>query len=324
MKRMPTVLLWCALAIAAAPMTVGAQSYPSKPTRIIAGFSPGGGSDIFARLAAAKLSELWGQPVLVENRVGASGTIGADVVAKSPPDGYTLFLANTTPNAMAPHVIEKLPFDARKDFAPITLIADTPNILVVHPSVPAKNVTELIAVMKAKPGKLTFASSGQGSVQHFAAEMFKQMAGVDIVHVPYKGSSQAMTDLIAGNVDINFDTMTAALPSVKAGKLRALAVTSTKRASGVPDLPTVAEAGLKGYEISTWYGLVAPAGTPPAIVAKIQQDIARALQLPDIKQRFAELSAEPGGMPPAEFGRFLQAEFDKYGRLAKQANIKVE
>jgi tripartite-type tricarboxylate transporter receptor subunit TctC len=311
-------------AVAAAPMNAGAQAFPSKPTRIIAGFSPGGGSDIFARLTAAKLAEIWGTPVLVENRVGASGTIGADAVAKSPPDGYTLFLANTTPNAMAPHVIEKLPFDARKDLAPITLIADTPNILVVHPSVPAKNVTELIAVMKARPGKLTYASSGQGSVQHFAAEMFRQMAGVDIVHVPYKGSSQAMTDLIGGSVDINFDTMTAALPSVKAGKLRALAVTSPKRAAGVPELPTVAEAGLKGYAISTWYGLCAPAGTPPAILTKIQQDVARVLQQPDIKQRFAELSAEPGGMPPAEFGKFLQAELEKYGRLAKQANIKVE
>ena len=323
-KKTFVLLLCCTMMFAAALTSVSAQTYPSKPVRIIAGFSPGGGSDIFARLIAAKLQEMWGQPVLVENRVGASGTIGADAVAKSAPDGYTLFLANVSPNAMAPHVIKKLPFDALKGFAFITLIADTPNILVVNPSVPAKNVAELIAFAKAHPGKLTFASSGQGSVQHFAAEMFKMAAGVDIVHVPFKGSGQAMADLIAGNVDINFDTMAAALPSVKTGKLRALAVTSPKRASGAPDLPTLAEQGLPGYAISTWYGLAAPAGTDPAIVAKIQQDVARAIQLPDIQKRFADLSAESGGMPPAEFDAFVRAEYDKYGRVAKQADIKVE
>ncbi len=324
MKKMLVLTFCSAVAFLVALTTASAQAYPSRPVRIIAGFSPGGGSDIFARLIAAKLQEMWGQPVLVENRVGASGTIGADAVAKSAPDGYTLFLANVSPNAMAPHVIKKLPFDALKSFAPITLIADTPNILVVNPAVPAKNVAELIAYAKAKPGKLTFASSGQGSVQHFAAEMFKLSAGVDIVHVPFKGSGQAMADLIAGNVDINFDTMAAALPSVKTGKLRALAVTSPKRASGAPDLPTVAEQGLPGYAISTWYGLAAPAGTDPAIVTKIQQDVARALQAPDIQKRFADLSAESGGMPPAEFAAFMRAEYDKYGRVAKQADIKVE
>jgi tripartite-type tricarboxylate transporter receptor subunit TctC len=329
MKSVSPVVLWCAVSLCAAPVFAQAPAtttgqYPVKPVRLIVGFSPGGGSDVFARLVGAKLQELWGQTVLVENRAGASGTMGADAVAKSAPDGYTLFLANITPNAIAPSVLATLPYDARKDFAPITLIANTPNILIVHPAVAAKNVPELIALAKAKPGKLTYASSGHGSTQHIAAEMFKAAANVNIVHVPFKGSGQAMTDLIAGNVDLNFDTMTAALPSVKTGKLRALAVTSAQRASGVPDLPTVAEAGLPGFEISTWYGLIAPAGTSANVVAKIQQDVARALQLPDMKQRFAELSAEPGGMAPAEFGAFMQAEIEKYARLVKQANIKAE
>jgi tripartite-type tricarboxylate transporter receptor subunit TctC len=330
MKSVPAVVLSCAVALfampafAQTPATGAGQAYPVKPVRLIVGFSPGGGSDVFARLVGAKLQEFWGQTVLVENRAGASGTMGADAVAKSPPDGYTLYLANITPNAIAPSVLANLPYDARKDFAPITLIANTPNILIVHPAVAAKNVAELIALAKAKPGKLTYASSGHGSTQHIAAEMFKAAAGVNIVHVPFKGSGQAMTDLIAGNVDLNFDTMTAALPSVKTGKLRALAVTSAQRASGVPDLPTVAEAGLPGFEISTWYGLIAPAGTNASLLTKVQQDVARALQLSDMRQRFAELSAEPGGMPPAEFGAFMQAEIEKYARLVKQANIKAE
>ena len=301
-----------------------AQSYPSKPVRMVVGFPPGGGTDILARIVALKLSEIWGQPVIVENRPGASATIGANLVAKAAPDGYTLSMGQLTPNAIAPALYPKLPYDAARDFTPIVLVGTSPNVLVTPSALPAKNVTELVALAKAQPGKLTYASSGPGSLQHIAAELFKSVAGVDIVHVPFKGSSQALVDLVSGQVDMNFDSIPAVIPQIKAGKLRAIAVTAAKRASAFPDLPAIAESGYAEYDLTSWWGLFAPAGTPVDIVAKVHRDTLAVLQQADVKERFANLSVEPGGGTSREFADYLRQEITKYDKLVKQLNIKIE
>ena len=303
---------------------VCAQGYPSKPVKMIVGFSPGGGTDILARIVGQKLGEAWGQSVIVENRPGASATIGAAVVAKAPPDGYTLAMGQLTPNAIAPALFASLPYDAVKDFVPIILVGTSPNVLVVNPSVPARSVAELIALAKSKPGRLTYASSGAGSLQHIAAELFKSAAGVDIVHVPFKGSGQAVIDLISGQVDMNFDSIPAVIQHVKSGKLRAIAVTSAKRASGLPEIPTIAESGLPDYDLTTWWGLFAPAGTPTEIVAKIHRDTLAALGNADLKERFAALSVDPGGGSSRDFADYVRQEIAKYERIVKQLNIKPE
>lgn len=310
--------------LALMPGVSAAQGYPSKPVKMIVGFSPGGGTDILARIVGQKLSEAWGQPVVIENRPGASATIGADLVAKAPPDGYTLAMGQLTPNAIAPALMPKLAYDAAKDFVPIVLVGTSPNILVISTSVPAQNVTELAALAKSKPGKLTYASSGAGSLQHIAAEMFKSSAGVEIVHVPFKGSSQAVIDLIAGNVDMNFDSIPAVVQHVKSGKLRALAVTSAKRASGFPEVPTIAESGYPEYDLTSWWGLFAPAGTPPEIVAKIHRDTVAALQAADTRERFATLSVDPGGGTSREFADYVRREIAKYDAMVKRLNIKPD
>ena len=301
-----------------------AQGYPSKPVKMVVGFSPGGGTDILARIVGQKLGEAWGQSVIVENRPGASATIGAGVVAKSPPDGYTLAMGQLTPNAIAPALFASLPYDAVKDFVPIILVGSSPNVLVVNPSVRAKSVAELIALAKSKPGKLTYASSGAGSLQQIAAELFKSAAGVDIVHVPFKGSGQAVIDLISGQVDMNFDSIPAVIQHVKSGKLRAIAVTSAKRASGLPEIPTIAESGLADYDLTTWWGLFAPAGTPAETVTKIHRDTLAALQNADLKERFTGLSVDPGGGSSREFADYVRQEIIKYDRIVKQLNIKPE
>jgi tripartite-type tricarboxylate transporter receptor subunit TctC len=301
-----------------------AQGYPSKPVKMVVGFSPGGGTDILARIVAQKLGDAWGQSVIVENRPGASATMGAAVVAKAPPDGYTLAMGQLTPNAIAPALFASLPYDAVKDFVPIILVGTSPNVLVVNPSVSAKSVAELVALAKSKPGKLTYASSGAGSLQHIAAELFKSTAGVEIVHVPYKGSGQAVIDLISGQVDMNFDSIPAVIQHVKSGKLRAIAVTSAKRASGLPEIPTIAESGFPDYDLTTWWGLFAPAGTPPEVVAKIHRDTLAALQEADLKERFATLSVDPGGGSSREFADYVRQEIAKYERIVKQLGIKPE
>jgi tripartite-type tricarboxylate transporter receptor subunit TctC len=260
----------------------------------------------------------------VENRPGASATIGSDVVAKSSPDGYTLSMGQLTPNAIAPALFAKLPYDATRDFVPIILVGTSPNVLVVNTSVAAKDVNELTALAKSKPGRLTYASSGAGSLQHIAAEMYKSVAGVDLVHIPFKGSSQAVVDLISGQVDMNFDSIPAVIQHVKSGKLRAIAVTAAKRASGLPDVPSIAESGYPEYDLTSWWGLFAPAGTPPEIVAKIHRDTLALLQTAEVKERFATLSVDPGGGTSREFADYVRQEIAKYDALVKRLNIKAE
>jgi tripartite-type tricarboxylate transporter receptor subunit TctC len=313
-----------AVALAAHAGGACAQAYPTKPVRMVVGFPPGGGTDILARIVAQKLADAWGQQVIVENRPGASATIGASVVAKAAPDGYTLAMGQLTPNAIAPALYPKLPYDALKDFVPITLVGTSPNILVVNPAVPAKNLAELVAYAKARPGRLTYASSGPGSLQHIAAELFKSMAGVDLVHVPFKGSGQAIVDLVAGQVDMNFDSIPATTQHIKSGKLRALAVTSARRASGFLDVPTIAESGYPGYDLTTWWGLFAPAGTPEDVLERVHADAGAALRNPEVRERFAGLSVDPGGGSRADFAGYVREEVAKYARIVKQLGIKVE
>jgi len=313
----------CAIC-AVAPAPAGAQAFPSKPVRMIVGFPPGGGTDILARIVAQKLSDAWGQPVVVENRPGASATIAAAAVAQAPADGYTLSMGQLTPNAIAPALMAKLPYNASRDFVPVVLVGTSPNVLVVGPSVTARDVAELVAFAKAKPAKLTYASSGTGSLQHIAAEVFKAAAGVDIVHVPFKGSGQAVIDLIAGNVDMNFDSIPAVVQHVKSGKLRAIGVTSKRRASGLPDVPAIAESGYPDYDLTSWWGIFAPAGTPPDVVARIHRDTVAALQNADVKERFAALSVDPGGGSSREFATYVAEEIAKYDALVKRLGIKAE
>ena len=323
MHRVLLHLAICAIA-ALLPQQAAAQGYPNKSVKMVVGFPPGGGTDILARIVAQKLSDAWGQSVVVENRAGASATIAANVVAQAPPDGYTLSMGQLTPNAIAPALMASLPYNASRDFIPIILVGTSPNVLVVNPAVPVKDVAELVALAKSKPGKLTFASSGAGSLQHIAAEVFRSAAGVDLVHVPYKGSGQAVIDLISGQVDMNFDSIPAVIQHVKSGKVRAIAVTAKKRASGLPEVPAIAESGYPNYDLTTWWGLFAPAGTPGDIVAKIQRDTLAVLQNAEVKERFAALSVDPGGGTSREFATYVSEEIAKYDALVKRLNIKTE
>jgi tripartite-type tricarboxylate transporter receptor subunit TctC len=308
------------------PALATAQNYPARPVRMIVGFPPGGGTDILARIVAQKLSETWKQQVIVENRPGASATIAATAVARSAPDGYVLSMGQLTPNAIAPALqAAKLQYDAIKDFAPIALVGTSPNVLVVYPGLPARTLAELTAHAKAQTKSLTYASSGSGSLQHIAAELFRSMAGVELIHVPFKGSAQAVTDLMAGQVDMNFDSIPATIQHIRSGKLRALAVTAAKRAGGgLEGVPTIAEGGYAGYDLTTWWGLFAPAGTPLEVLERVNADTTVALKAPDVRERFASLSVEPGSGSRAEFADYVRAEIAKYERIVKQLGIKGE
>ena len=322
-KLLPAIVLAAvASGIVAAP-TVSAQSYPSKPVTIIVPFPPGGTTDVLARTVAQKLNETWGQPVIVENRPGAGATIGASQVAKAPADGYTL-LMGAVHHTIATSVYPKLPYDFQKDFAPVTVVAMVPNVLCVNPGVPAQNVKELVAYAKANPGKLTYGSNGQGTGQHLLGEQFSSMTGVDMLHVPYKGSGPLTTDLIAGQVSMSFDTITPVLPHIKAGKLRALAVTTGKRSPALPDVPTLSESGLVGFDQGTWFGLLVPAATPKEIVAKLNGEVVRILKMPDVQKRFAEIGAEPVGNTPAEMAATIKSDTEKYATVVKKANVRIE
>jgi tripartite-type tricarboxylate transporter receptor subunit TctC len=300
-----------------------AQPYPAKPIRVIIGFPPGGAGEVLVRTVGQKLTERWGQAVLVDNKPGASGNIAAAELIRSAPDGYTLLYM---PAALVvnPSLFPKVPYDLERDFSPITLLGSFPLILVVHPSVPAASVHELLALAKSQPGRLNFASIGNASPPHLAGELFKLLASVNIVHVPYKGAGPAQTDLAGGVVQLMFDTAVSAMPNIKSGRTRALAVTTKRRSALVPELPTLDESGVKGFDLDGWGGLVGPAGVPAETVAKLQSEIAAALRLPDVAARLASLGAEPGGTSPAEFRRFIADEAAKWRRIVLESGAKLD
>jgi len=316
-------LLVAAVAATLAPLAV-AQTYPAKTVRMIVAYPPGGGTDIVGRLIAQKFTESMGQNFVVDNRGGATGNIGTELAAKAPADGYTLLMGNVAPNAINVSLFQKLPYDPVKDFAPVSLVAITPNILVVHPALPVKTVKDLLALAKAKPGTLNYPSAGIGSSSHLAGELLRSLAKADIVHVPYKGGGPALIDLLSGQMQLMFATMPAAMGHVKSGKLRPVAVTTDKRSQSMPELPTIAEAGVKGYEASTWYGLLAPANTPAAIVTKLHDETVRALKAADMREKFSAQGFEPAGTTPAEFGAYIRSEIAKWGKVIREAGIKAE
>ncbi|HLQ01108.1 MAG TPA: tripartite tricarboxylate transporter substrate binding protein [Burkholderiales bacterium] len=316
-----TVAGFAALSFAA---VVLAQGYPSKPIRLIVPFAAGGGNDNVARLVGKRLSDGLGQQIIIDNRPGAGGVVGAELAAKSAPDGYTLFLGGVGSHAINPNLHERLPYDPIKDFAPVALLASAPLILVVHPSVPAGSIGEFITLTRSKPGRLNYASNGNGSSSHLAAVMFCAMAGVDMVHVPYKGLSPALSDLLSGQVQVMFSSVVAILPHIRAGKLRGLAVTGSARLPLVPDLPTIAESGFSGYEASSWYGVLAPAGTPRSIVLRLNSEIAKALDQPEVRNSLLSEGAEPVGGAPEKFADHIRSEKDRLGKLIQQARVRLE
>ena len=301
------------------------QAYPAKPVRMVVPYPAGGYYDLLARVIGQKLGEMWGQTLVVDNRAGANGIVGTELVAKSAPDGYTLEMGGIGPHGINPSLYGKLPYDAVRDFAPVIHVANAPNVLVVHPSVPAASVAQLIALAKARPGQLNYASNGSGSSPHLSAEMFASMAGIKIQHVPYKGSAPAVADILAGQVTLLFGTMGDVVPHIRAGKLRALAVTGARRIPALPDVPTMIEAGVPGYEAVAWFGVMAPAATPRPIVLKLNQDIARTMQMPDVLDKItAQGSAEIVGGSPEQFGAFVRAEIAKWAKIIKQSGAKAD
>jgi len=325
--RRRSLVAFAAAALAARSLRAQG-AWPSRTVRVVVPFAPGGTTDILARALAPELAKAFGQGVIVDNRAGAGGNLGADLVAKSPPDGYTLVMGTVGTQAINPSLYPKMPYDAAKDFAPVTLVAGVPNVLVMNPAkakaAGISDVRSLIAYARANPGKLNMASSGNGTSIHLAGELFKSMTGTYMVHFPYKGSGPALLDLVGGTMDLMFDNLPSALPHVKAGKLVALAVTSSARSAALPAVPTVAEAGVKGFEATSWFGLLAPAGTPADIVQRIQQESAKALASPALRERLLSQGAIPGGMPPAEFGRFIATETKKWAAVVKSSGAKVD
>ncbi|MDB5922663.1 MAG: transporter [Betaproteobacteria bacterium] len=322
-----TTILGAAIALLAftcAPPFAHGQSYPSKPIRFIVPFPPGGGNDLLARELAQYVAEPLGQPVIVDNRPGASTIIGTELAAKAPPDGYTIFMGNNSTLAINPNLYKKLPYDAVKDFAPVSLLASAPFVLLVHPSLPARSVKELIALARARPGQLNFGSAGTGITTHLAGEMFNLMARVNIVHIPYKGAGPAMTDLIAGHIQLAFNNVLSALPHVRSNRLRALAVTSAARSAVLPNLPTVAESGLAGYEAGAWYAVLVPARTPPQIVTRLHMEFVKVLQQPKVQDRLSADGASIVGSTPEVLGKTIEADIARWGRVIKQAGLALE
>lgn len=305
------------------PQPAFAQSYPAKPIKFVIGFAPGGATDVVGRLMAKKMGDGLGQPIIVENKGGASSNIGAEAVFRAAPDGYTFYVCAIT-SAINVSLFPKLPFDFAKDFEPVALFATLPNILVVHPSLAAKSVQELIDLARAQPGKLSYASSGSGTSIHLSAELFKTLAKVDILHVPYKGSSPAVTDLIGGQVQMMFDNMPSSLPHVKAGKLRALAVTSGQRSPSAPNVPTMIEAGVAGFDVVSWFGLVAPKGTPKDIIARVNAEAVKVLASAEMKERFLDVGAVPAPMTPEAFGDYIRTEIARWSEVVKTSGAKAE
>ena len=313
-----------ATALSLAAPLAGAQAYPAKPIRLIVPFGPGSTVDIMARALAGPLFEQLGQSIVVENKPGAGGTVGVDVIAKAPKDGYTVGIGTTGPLTINPALQNRMPFDTIADLAPISLVATGPNAVLVHPSVPAQNVRELIAYARSKPGALNFASSGVGSTNHLAGELFNSVAGVQMVHVPYKGNSEALADLLAGRVQVLFSGLPPVMAQVQSGKARVLAIAGPARAGALPNVPTVAEAGLPGAEVLVWYGLLAPAGTPKDIISRLNTEMVRALARPEIRARLIEAGSDPASSTPEEFGRMIASDLAKWKKVITAANIKVE
>ena len=322
-RRFVAVRAFAILALCLPVLAFG-QAYPAKPIRLVVPFPAGGSLDVVARAIGQKLTDAWGQPVVIDNRPGAGGNIGADLVAKAAPDGYTILEGALSTHAVNVSLYSKMPYDPVRDFVPITLVAVTPNVLVVNPSVPVNSVKDLIAYAKANPGKLSFGSGSNGSAGHLAGELFKTEAGVDMVHVPYKGAAPAMQDLLSGQIQLMFDNLANSMQYVRAGKLKALAVTTAHRSTLVPELPTLSEAGLPGFDISTWWGFMAPAGTSKEIVAKWNAEVSRILATPEMKAFFAQQGAEPSPTSPEAFGAMIKSEITKYAKIVKDSGAKVD
>jgi tripartite-type tricarboxylate transporter receptor subunit TctC len=311
------------LAVLAAPLTAVAEDFPSHPVKIVVPFPAGGTTDILARQLASELGQRWGQPVIVDNRAGASGMIFSEQLARMKPDGYTLMLT-ATHHVINPSLYKKIPYNTRTDFTPIAEVASVPNVLVVNPAFPPKTVQELIAYAKAHPGKVNFGSSGTGGANHLSGELFKSMTGIDMVHVPYKGAAPALNDVLGGQIPMMFDSVPGVLQQIKAGKLRALAVTSLKRSPALPDVPTIDEAGVKGFESTAWFGLYAPGHMAPQLREKISSDVLQALQSPTIRSQYEKLGAEPGSMTQPQFAKFVDAELTKWAKVIESAHIKID
>jgi tripartite-type tricarboxylate transporter receptor subunit TctC len=321
--KMQRILLFVSGFLAAFSAAAPAQTFPSKPVRIIVAFPPGGGTDIVARILSPRLTDALGQQVVVENRAGAAGIVGTDVVAKSAPDGYTIFMGTLGNLSVNPLLYKKLPFDVARDFAPLTQVVAVTFMLYVHPSFPVKTVKDLIAIAKPRPGEINYASSGSGGAPHLAAELFNMMAGVKMVHVPYKGSALSFTDVMGGQVPLTFDSLTQGLPYVQSGRLRAVATLGPKRTPVLPNVPTVGET-LAGYEVVNWFGLVVPAGTPHDIVNRLHSEVVKALRIPEVRDRLVSLGSDPVGSSTEEFGAFMKSEAAKWARVIKKANIHVD
>ncbi len=319
-KKARALVLFC-VAMLAAPCA-WPQAYPTKPVRMIVAFAPGGGTDIVGRIIGQKLTELWPHPVVIDNRPGAGSTVGTAMLAKAPPDGYTISMTSMS-HAIYASLYRTLPYDSVKDFTPVILVARAPNVLVVNPSVPAQTVTDLVALAKARPGQLNFSSSGTGGVSHLSAELFRALAGIDIVHIPYKGAGPAMTALIGGEAQLMMATTPVSLPQIKANRVRGLAISSRQRSPLAPGMPTIAESGLPGFETDTWYGLLAPARLPAVLVRRLHADTARTLELPDVKTALEQQGAQAGGGSPEEFGRFIRSEIEKWAKAIRLAKVPL-
>ena len=312
------------LVFMAATTSAPAQQYPTKAVRLIVGFPAGGTSDIMARLTGQKLSEAWGQTFIIDNRPGAGGNIGTELVAKAAPDGYTLLVSPGSTLTSNPAVYSKVPFDTVRDFAPVTMIAGVPNALVVHPSVPASNVKELIALAKSRPGQLAYASTGAGQSTHLSAELLKTSARINMIHVPYKGSAPALTDIVAGQVSVMFDNLPSVLPFIKSGRLKPLAVSSAARSRALPEVPTVAESALPGFDVTVWFAVLAPAATPREIVNRLNAEVVKAIKTQDMRDRLAQQGAEAIGNTPEDFAAIIKRDLAKWAKVVKDANIKLD